>query len=155
MFTLQPFRRAVYSGTVIGCVLFGTVTGARGPQRLTAQRQLTPPTESGRILVFGGEKNRVYLGCFSCNEFEPESVFNQIGSFGSGISPISLANRIAEYGSKISPYSACNEIASHPPVLVDEDGTYYGELTINHRRPRRITAPAVVAWLTTFCAADD
>ena len=146
MFKRQQSRRALYSATVIGCVLLSPVTSARG---------LHPLTGSGRILVLGGEDNRVYLGCFSCQEFESDSVFNQLGRFGSSLSLTSVANRISQFGSRLSPYSACNEMASHPPVLVDEDGTYYGELTVNHNRPSRITAPAVVAWLTTFCASDE
>ena len=104
-----------------------------------------------RILLFGGDNNRVYLGCFSCNELDRESVFNETGPYGSALSPTSIANRISEFGSKISPYSACNDVAPYPPVLVDESGTFYGELTVNRIRPQRVTASKVVAWLAAVC----
>ncbi len=112
-------------------------------------------TQRGNILLFGDTNNRVFLGCFSCNEVDPDSVFNTVGKYGSAISPTSIKNRIAKYGSSISPYSACNELASHPPVVVDEKGNYYGELTINRLRTKRVTEPKVMAWLTAFCASED
>lgn len=137
------------------CSLLGTVMYARDQRTLASPRRVISAPDTGHILVFGGEDHRVYLGCFSCNEREAESVFNQSGKFGSNISPTSVANRISQFGDRKSPYSACNGDASRPPILVDEDGTYYGELTVNVSRPARVTAPAVVAWLTAFCGPND
>lgn len=37
----------------------------------------------------------------------------------------------AGFGSRGSPYSVCSVCASDPPVIVDEDGTYLGRLTLN------------------------
>lgn len=36
----------------------------------------------------------------------------------------------AGFGSRGSPYSVCSVCASDPPVIVDEDGTYLGRLTL-------------------------
>jgi hypothetical protein len=56
-----------------------------------------PPTPStgrpDRVLVFGGRDYTVYLGCFSCNRFDPESIWNEFGSYGSAFSSTSINNQ--------------------------------------------------------------
>jgi hypothetical protein len=110
--------------------------------------------QSARVLIFGGENNRTYLGCLNCGDLDPESVTNEIGRFGSSLSTTSIHNQLGRFGSALSSYSACNELAMHPPVLVDGDGNFYGELTLNQLRPRRIKAPNINAWLAAICHAD-
>ena len=48
----------------------------------------------------------------------------------------SIWNKASQFGSTFSQYSACNPYASDPPVIVEEDGTYLGRLTLNrfHRQ---------------------
>ncbi|BBL56538.1 hypothetical protein [Methylomonas koyamae] len=100
-----------------------------------------------KIMLFGGPNNDVYLGCFNCNDIASDSIQNDIGMYGSDISPTSIFNDIGKYGSDISQYSPCNDIALNPPILVDEDGGFYGYLTLNDIKPKAITDPKILAWL--------
>jgi hypothetical protein len=100
-----------------------------------------------KIMVFGGANHNVYLGCFNCSDITSDSVHNDIGKFGSDISSTSIFNDISLYGSDISQYSPCNDIASNPPVLVDEDGSFFGYLTLNDIKSKAITDPDILAWL--------
>jgi len=43
----------------------------------------------------------------------------------------SIFNPYSQFGSRYSAYSACNPYATDPPVIVDENGNYYGRLTVN------------------------
>jgi hypothetical protein len=103
------------------------------------------------IRVFGGPNYDVYLGCFNCNEFHSESIWNRFGSYGNPFSPTSINNQFSQYGNPFSPYSACNEFGSQPPVVVDRR-TFYGELTLNSFRPRAIRDGTIVALLRALCA---
>ncbi len=103
-----------------------------------------------QLLLVGGENNDTFLGRLSC-EYCSDSVFSAGSRFGSEVSPTSIRNKVSLFGSVVSPYSACNTTASHPPVVVDEDGHFYGELTLNTTRPRRLLAPKTNAWLSVMC----
>jgi len=100
-----------------------------------------------KIMLFGGPNHDVYLGCLNCSDIASDSIHNDIGKYGSDISSTSIFNDIGQYGSNISQYSPCNDIASNPPVLVDEDGGFYGYLTLNDIKPKSITDPKILAWL--------
>jgi hypothetical protein len=100
-----------------------------------------------KIMLFGGSNHDVYLGCFNCSDIASDSIHNEIGKYGSDISATSIFNNISQYGSDISQYSPCNNIASKPPILVDEDGRFYGYLTLNDINPKAITDPNTLAWL--------
>jgi hypothetical protein len=103
------------------------------------------------IRVFGGRDYSVYLGCFNCDEFHTESIWNRFGSHGSPFSQTSINNQFSQYGSPFSSFSACNEFATQPPVLADSR-TFYGELTLNSFRARAIRDTAVVAALRVLCS---
>lgn len=100
-----------------------------------------------KIMLFGGQNYDVYLGCFNCSDVASDSIHNDIGKYGSDISSTSIFNDIGRYGSDISQYSPCNDIASNPPALVDEEGGFYGYLTLNDIKPKAITDPKILAWL--------
>lgn len=100
-----------------------------------------------KIMLLGGHDHDVYLGCINCSYTEPGSIHNDIGSFGSDIASTSIFNHMGQYGSDTSQYSPCNDIAWHPPVIVDEDGGFYGYLTLNDMIPHAIDDPDIVAWL--------
>jgi hypothetical protein len=100
-----------------------------------------------KIMLFGSSNHDVYLGCFNCSDIASDSIHNDISKYGSDISSISIFNDIGQYGSDISQYSPCNDIASNPPVLVDEDGRFYGYLTLNDIKPKAISDPKILAWL--------
>jgi hypothetical protein len=104
-----------------------------------------------KVMIFGGEDHKIYLGCLSCNEYASDSVLNEYGSHGSPYESESIFNRYGEYGSRYQSYSACNPFASDPPVIVDEDGNYYGRLTINKFKGP-IRSQTVRAWLAGVCA---
>lgn len=100
-----------------------------------------------KLMLFGGASHDVYLGCLNCPDVAPDSVHNEIGQYGSDISAQSIFNDIGEYGSDISSESPCNDIASDPPVIVDQNGGFYGYLTLNDTHPKAVTDQNILAWL--------
>ncbi|KRG35621.1 hypothetical protein AK824_08575 [Psychrobacter sp. P11G3] len=102
---------------------------------------------ANKLMLFGDTNNSEYLGCLSCSEISPDSIHNTIGKYGSEISPLSIHNTIGKYGSSISKYSPCNTIANSPPVIVDEDGGFYGYLTLNSILPKATNDQETLAWL--------
>ena len=87
------------------------------------------------VLVYGGADEDVFLGCLTCSEYDSDSIFNQFGPHGNEFASESIRNRFSVYGSRFSHLSACSSSASDPPILVDEDGGYYGRLTLNPYHP--------------------
>lgn len=84
----------------------------------------------------GGD--HVYLGCFSCNEYSSDSIWNEFGKYGSEFSSDSIWNAFGSFGSEFSPYSPWNEFSSQSPVLVDRSGNFYGYFTCNRFRSNRV-----------------
>jgi hypothetical protein len=103
-------------------------------------------------MIFGGEDHEQYLGCMNCSEYVHDSVENIFGPFGSKFSATSIRNHFSSFGSQFSSYSACNTFASEPPRIVDDDGNFYGTLTINRFNLQRIRNQTVLAWLEGICA---
>lgn len=97
-----------------------------------------------KLLIFGGNNHDVYLGCLNCSDVVSDSVHNDIGKYGSNISSTSIFNDIGKYGSDISSDSPCNAIGSNPPVIVDEDGGFYGYLTLNEINSNAITDENII-----------
>jgi hypothetical protein len=111
-----------------------------------------PQYLSTKLMVFGGEGHKLYLGCLNCNEYASDSVLNSRGSNGSPYSSQSIWNHFGEFGSRYSTYRACNPYAQDPPVIVDQGGTYYGRLTVNQYNPERGAGARFYDWLTeTVC----
>ncbi len=107
----------------VGNTLGAAAAGAAGATAAPSLQQ--------KLMLFGGEGHKVYLGCISCSEYATDSVFNQYGTFGSRYSSTSIWNHYSEYGSAYSSWGACNPYATDPPVIVDLDGNFYGRLTLN------------------------
>lgn len=61
--------------------------------------------------------NGQYLGNLSANRFDPNSVSNKFGIYGSPYSPVSINNRNGVYGSPYSPQSVNNPYATQSPVI--------------------------------------
>ena len=59
------------------------------------------------ILIFGGDNNKEFLGCLTCNEMAGNSVWNEMSTYG------------------------WNEYTTNSPVLVDRNGKFFGRLTLN------------------------
>lgn len=51
-----------------------------------------------------------YLGNLNCNILDPNSVYNQIGRYGSSILPDSINNPVGNYGNIASSYSSNNPL---------------------------------------------
>ena len=84
------------------------------------------------LLLFGGKEHDVFLGCFNCSEYSPESICNEFGA-GSSFKIDSIFNSFGQFGSEFSSSSPWNEVSSSNdvPVLVDRQGGFYGYFTIN------------------------
>ncbi|NIV98375.1 hypothetical protein GWN26_04165 [Candidatus Saccharibacteria bacterium] len=106
----------------------------------------TKPSQK-KLMLFGGRNNKIYLGCLNCGEYSRDSIFNAYGSHGNKYSATSIWNSYGEYGSKYSDYSPWNPYASDPPVIVDQDGNFYGYFTVNQVYPQRTKIEAIVQLL--------
>jgi len=102
-----------------------------------------------KLMLFGGENNNVYLGCLNCSEYSVESLFNDYGSYGSEYSSTSIWNQYGTYGSRYSQYSPWNTYALNPPVVVDENGNFYGYFTVNKYHAQRTTIPSLLKILNS------
>jgi hypothetical protein len=111
--------------------------------------QPPPPPTQARYELWGGPNRSVFLGCFSCNQFASDSVFNQFGRYGSRFSQTSVANHFSRYGSEFSNDSACNRFASNPPVILNTATNTFTELTLNQFRQFAERSSAVVTVLRT------
>ncbi len=109
--------------------------------------QPPPPTSNARFELWGGPNHSVFLGCFSCNQFASDSVFNQFGRYGSRYSSTSVSNHFSTYGSEFSSNSACNTFASNPPIILNTSSQRYTELTLNQFRTFAERDPTIVAVL--------
>ncbi len=74
-------------------------------------------------------------------------MFNEFSKYGNEFGRHSIFNKFSKYGGEFSSYSSCNEFASHPPVVVDEDGNFYGYLSVNKFNIKRIKDYDLLAWL--------
>ena len=62
-----------------------------------------------------------YLGVLSANPYEPESISNPRGLFGSKYSPVSVEDKFGLYGSPYSNESLNNErLVSEPQLDIEE-----------------------------------
>jgi hypothetical protein len=91
---------------------------------------LASTTNAQEILIFGGNNNKDFLGCLSCNEMSGNSVWNEMSQYGWN-NGFGKWNPFGPYKNPFSSYSACNEFTSNGPVLVDRNGKFYGKLTMN------------------------
>jgi hypothetical protein len=119
---------------------------------LLAGAMAQPPQPAPeRLVLYGGEAHREYLGCVSCPDDDRESIFNEFGTYGSFYGSHSVSNHYAPYGSPYSKFGACNVEASDPPVVVDAAGKPRGRLTMNAHHPERIKDERLLAWLADVC----
>lgn len=63
-----------------------------------------------------------YLGRLNSNKYDPESVSNPYGRYGSPYSPDSINNPYGKYGSPYSPYSVSNPYTSNAPKIYAPTG---------------------------------
>ena len=70
--------------------------------------------------------NGQYLGNLSNNQYDPNSISNPYGQYGSPYSPNSVNNPYGQYGSPYSPDSANNPYATNPPRVYAPSSNTYG-----------------------------
>ena len=87
--------------------------------------------------LYGGKSHQIYLGCLNCNQYDSNSIWNEYGTYGNQYNTNSIWNEYGTFGSEYSSFSPWNEYASYPPVIVDEDGNFYGYLTVNEFNNKR------------------
>jgi len=126
--TKHHYGTAIAATAVVGLLLYAAATH---PDWSEGIAQGFGGTQEHKLMIFGGPDHRTYLGCLSCEETAPDSVLNEFGQYGSPYRPESIWNRSTQFGSASSPYSVCNQFATNPPVIVDQQGTAYGRLTLN------------------------
>lgn len=71
-----------------------------------------------------------FLGKLSLNKFDPESILNPYGSYGSVYSATSIHNRYSTYGSPYSSLSPFNPYTFTPPIIYLR-GRKVGFLSVN------------------------
>ncbi|MBL1174008.1 hypothetical protein [Pantanalinema sp. GBBB05] len=109
-----------------------------------------PSFAGGHLLIFGGPNHQVFLGCITCNQSIPEAIDNEYGKYGSPYATTSIFNKYGTFGSPYSQLSVCNPQASHPPVVVDEEGNFYGHLNVNTNR-YQISIPQLQGLVVGIC----
>lgn len=92
------------------------------------------------ILIYGGDKGEVFLGCLNCDKYNSDSIWNTSGDYGSKYSTNSIWNKYGDYGGVYSNTSPFNKYASNPPKLVDSNGNFYGYLTADKYFTNRNTS---------------
>ena len=81
-----------------------------------------------------------FLGNLSTNKYDPNSISNPYGQFGSRYGD-NLLNPYSEYGSPYSSRSWRNPYATATPKIYSADGTYLGKLSSNRYDPESISNP--------------
>jgi hypothetical protein len=81
--------------------------------------------------------DRQYLGKITTNDYDPNSILNQYGSYGSIYSGTSIFNQYCPYGGAYGQFSPQNPYTTQPPVLFIK-GKRLGVVTTNEYLPDRI-----------------
>jgi hypothetical protein len=105
--------------------------------------------EGSSLVAYDG----TFLGLATLNHFEPISLSNQFGSYGSRYSSTSVLNPYGTYGSPYSSESPFNQYTSTPPRLI-KDGRVLAYLTVNQYLTPRIEPQRFLAWLGQTSDAD-
>lgn len=87
----------------------------------------------------------VYLGSLVPNPLNIESIHNQLGQYGSVLSPVSIFNKIGTYGSQLSNLSPYNSLTNTPPSVY-VSGQLVGYLTKNRMIMDRIDPDEILNW---------
>ncbi|NIF06527.1 hypothetical protein F3J23_13845 [Chryseobacterium sp. Tr-659] len=87
--------------------------------------------------LYGGADQDQYLGCLNCDTFDKNSIWNKYSDYGNVFGSKSIWNTYGNYGSSYSTYSPWSSYASYPPAILDENGNFYGFLTLNPYKSER------------------
>jgi hypothetical protein len=100
----------------------------------------TTPTTIITPAVGSTAQRGTYLGQWSANKYDANSINNQYGA-GSQYKQDGLKNPYSEYGNPYSSKSPKNPYATDTPKLYDRDGNYRGKLSNNAYDPDSISNP--------------
>ncbi|MGI6295071.1 MAG: hypothetical protein ACOX3G_03205 [Armatimonadota bacterium] len=84
--------------------------------------------------------NSVYLGRFSENKYDSDSISNKYGRYGNPYGN-TVTNPYSPYGNRFSSTSISNRYTTDAPKIYAEDGTYLGKLSANKYDPESISNP--------------
>lgn len=108
------------------------------------------------LQLYGGEDHKEYLGCLNCSRYDQNSIWNAYGKFGSKYNSDCIWNSYGNYGGQYNNQSPFNPNATYPPVIVDQDGNFYGYLTVNNNNSKQSTTPvALVIYKNWESIKDD
>jgi hypothetical protein len=117
---------------------------ARSVAPVTPMPVYTPPApirSAGTAPVVVGQDGH-YLGRLNNNPYDPNSVSNPYGRYGSPYSADSVNNPYGKYGSPYSSLSATNPYATQAPQLIAPDsGQSLGRLSANPYAPDSTSNP--------------
>ena len=102
---------------------------------------IAPFSLFGSPQVGGSDSQPTTLGNFNSNKYDPNSVSNPYGQYGSPYSPKSVHNPYGVYGSPYSPYSATNPYTTQAPTIVAPNGQYLGRFSSNPYDPDSVSNP--------------
>lgn len=94
--------------------------------------------DSNRLPVSSNDS--VYLGRFSENKYDPDSISNKYGQYGSRYGN-TVTNPYSAFGNRYSATSVTNRYAFDTPKIYAADGTYLGKLSTNKYDPESISNP--------------
>ncbi len=87
--------------------------------------------------LYGGKNHQEFIGCLNCNQFDKNSIWNELGKYGNKLSSKSIWNSYGTFGSEYSSYSPWNKYYTAPPIVVDPQGNFYGYFTLNEHKSKR------------------
>jgi hypothetical protein len=129
----------------------GFLGGGSADTRRNAKIRDVQEAGDTKLMLFAGNNNKVYLGCINCDASEWDSVVSEVGPKGKSstgrYSEESIWNRFGPFGSRLSNTSPWSTFASDPPIIVDQDGNYYGRFTLNKFHPERTRVASIIALL--------
>lgn len=79
--------------------------------------------------IFAQDDKKSYLGKIA-DEYDPESIFNEYGTYGSEHSASSIWNEYSTFGNEYNSLSPFNDYCSKPPVI-EKNGEIIGYITTN------------------------
>jgi hypothetical protein len=118
-----------------------STAGLRDLKGLTAPSQPIFSTPATSPQLWSSDGTTKFLGTVNANSYDPNSVANPYGQYGSPYSPNSVNNPYGAYGSPYSPYSANNPYTTQAPKLVTPNGNYLGRYSANPYDPDSTANP--------------
>jgi hypothetical protein len=105
------------------------IVGLGGTDSL-AQTKKAKATTGGSPGLYDKEGN--FLGNVNRNQYDPNSISNPYGTYGSPYSPKSVNNAYGKYGSPYSSEGVTNPYGStNSPRVIGSDGEYLGRMNAN------------------------